>query len=139
MRKKPMRKNRHKVKYYEGKRSSRTALFLTAFFVTLALEGFMAGFAVVDANTRKVGWNEASQVFDVINAGSGVNVTLMGNNFSVEPVDFTFLNGVKRAAISFEPDPVQFAQIACARVSPYINYFFKFCENLLPENLRTNN
>lgn len=137
---KSAKKRKNHIKYYSAPLRSRTSYFFTSFFLTLAVLGAVISFAVADGNSRRLGFNEASEVFAVSNTDNNVDVTLLGNNFTIYKSQInsfdSVLGKINQMYISFEPEPVQLLEMTAAKLKPQAEKLIGYCQKYLPENLR---
>lgn len=133
MPKKNIKKTKHGVIYYSAPRKRKASYFFAAFFMTLAVAGFATGLAVADKNSRRLGWNEPSEVFAVTNSGQDVDVTMIGENFAIDTSSVSdFFIKVQEATIYIEPEPLRFIEIAGAQINPLENQLMSYCMRFLP-------
>ncbi len=127
------KKKKHNVIYYKAPDKRRASYFLAAFFITLAVAGFVIGIAVADNNSLRLGWNESSDVFAVMNSGKQLDVTMMGKTFKISTDSASsFFIKVRQVTISIEPEPLRFIEIAQARMLPLENQLMSCCKRLIP-------
>jgi hypothetical protein len=135
MLKKPAKKTKHGTIYYPAPHKRRVSYFFASFFLTLAVLGLAVGIAIADKNSRRLGWNETSEVFAVSSTGKQVDMTMMGKNFTIDTYSATdFFIKLRQVAITFEPEPLQFIEIGFARLEPGAEQFMSYCERFLPQN-----
>jgi hypothetical protein len=132
-----IKKRKHGIIYYPAPRKRSASYFLAAFFLTLAAIGLIVGIAIADRNSRRLGWDEPSEVFAVSSAGKQIDVTMMGKNFTIETYSTTgFFVKLRQVAITFEPQPMQFIEIAWARLESEADRLMSYSEELLPQGYR---
>lgn len=136
------RKRKNHIKYYSAPERSRASYFFTSFFLTLSVLAALISFAVADGNSRRLGFNQSSEVFAVSDSKNDVGVTLLGKNFEIDKNGInsfgSVLVKVKQAYISFEPEPVQLIETTFAKLEPEAEKLIACSQKYLPENLRAN-
>lgn len=136
------KKRKNHIKYYPAPERSRASYFFTSFFLTLAVLGAVISFAVADGNSRKLGWNQDSEVFAVSNSKNDVGITLLGRNFvfkklGINSFDADFEKG-KQIYTDLEPEPVKLLQMTVSKLENEAEKLIGGCQKYLPENLRAN-
>lgn len=138
MRSKSTKKRKPKVIYYPAPAKGRASYFFTSFFLTIAVVLCGIGLLVADRNSQRLGWGRDIEVFSVTDTGKDkgkqIDVTVMGNNFTI---DTAYLNDaqavLKKAGLVqqyIEPVPLQFAEIAATKLCILEQEILKNCDFL---------
>ncbi|MDR3552139.1 MAG: hypothetical protein P4L75_03345 [Clostridia bacterium] len=97
------------------KRRSRhsAAYFFTSFVLTLAVAGCGVGIFVVDKNTGEIGWRSDTAVLAISSENRKLNLTVMGNSYSVSMTPFEqtwqVIGQIRRSGDQIAPAPRRFA------------------------------
>lgn len=131
-----VKKRKPKVIYYAAPAKSRASYFFASFFLTLAVALLAVGLVVADRNSQRLGWGQDVEVFAVTNSGSQIGVTVMGNTFTCKTIDTDavriVLSKIRLIEISFEPEPLQFAEIVGKRLALFEQELLSYC-NIIPK------
>lgn len=72
------------------------------------------GFVAADVNSRRVGWNQASEVFAAADSGDNFHFTVLGKDYSLLlPGASALAVRLRAAAVPLLPNPAQCAALAC--------------------------
>lgn len=107
------------VRYYPAPPRRRASYFFFSFFLTLMCFLSLAGFALADWNSRRVGWNQTGEVFAVSGAPDAVDVTVLGkqSRIALGNAPALFLRA-RAAAEELTPAPLLAARLAADYLHP---------------------